>query len=350
MKNKFDKFLFAFLWLTVCVLGMTFWFNSQYGFNLFYGAHWRHLAYMQASQAPVNPMFYVSLVVGAVIILFGLHTIVKPQLRKIKLPIRDTKPLDTPQPSRPESPVVQTAPSEQPQPQTPAQNITQHTPVAAPVTPQPTAQIITPPAQTPVIPEPEAAQPNPNIPHMAPALTRPPRLNTSAITPIFQPPQQTATPSAAPTASVPPATQPAQQSSEQWAEIPEMFEKAGYTIKPNIAVGNTKSAVLALGANETLWIGAVGVTTSDLQNTINKLEQIFDDILDDIEININSFVVNARDAANPEEPDIQLFDSMSELREFISANPNPELSDSEKENFEAFSTFISTVIDYIGMM
>ncbi len=336
MKNKFDKILFAILWILVSILGMTFWFNSRFGFNLFYGAHWNHLAYMQASQSPIKPTFYISLVVGVFIMIYGLYLIIRPRLRKIKLPIRDTR-------SQPQQPITPVAPAAPTAPTTtPSENIAQ---------PEP-ATIIAPERATPTQ---QATKPDLSMaPQMSGVLTRPPRLNVApSTTPIFQPPsqqtsqlptQQSAQP--APTAVLDTPNAPAQQ----WAEIPEIFESAGYVIKPNIRVGNTQSAVLALGTNETIWIGAVGLETSAVQETIDKLDQIFTDILDDIEINMNGFVVSPRDAAAPLAPNIQIFDTISDLRGFISAHPNQELTPDNQDNFEAFSTFISTVIDYLGKM
>ena len=341
MKNKFDNILFAILWILVSILGMTFWFNSRFGFNLFYGAHWHHLAYMQASRSPIKPTFYISLVVGVFIMIYGLYLIIRPRLRKIKLPIRDTNP-------QPQAPIPPVAPAAPVTPATPvSENIAQPEPAqAAPAT------IIAPERAAPTQ---QATKPDLSMaPQMSNVLTRPPRLNVApSTTPIFQPPsqqtpqqptEQSAQP--APTAALGTPTAPTQQ----WSEIPEIFESAGYVIKPNIRVGNTQSAVLALGTNETIWIGAVGLETSAVQETIDKLDQIFTDILDDIKININGFVVSPRDAAAPLAPDIQIFDTISDLREFISAHPNQELTPDNQDNFEAFSTFISTVIDYLGKM
>ena len=83
---------------------------------------------------------------------------------------------------------------------------------------------------------------------------------------------------------------------------------------------------------------------------IEKLEQIFADTLEDIYINVNGFVINAIDASTSEFQDILMFNSISELEDYINGVPNAPIPDDEKEDFEAYSQYIDTVINYIGKM
>ncbi|MDO4423576.1 MAG: hypothetical protein Q4C08_02135, partial [Pseudomonadota bacterium] len=76
MNNKLDKILLATLWLTASTLVTCFWFNIRFGFNIFSGAHWRHLAYMQATQTPVSGAFYISIIASVVITMFGLYMLI----------------------------------------------------------------------------------------------------------------------------------------------------------------------------------------------------------------------------------------------------------------------------------
>lgn len=288
MRDKLDNFLLAVLWLMASTLGVCFWFNIRFGFNIFSSAHWHHLAYMQASQNPVTPAFYISMVISVIVVIFGLYLLIRPRFRKFKLPVRE------------------------------ANKPTQHT-QAQPVAPSPT------PAQTPMV------EPTPT-PRNEPVLARPPRLNI-AITPQLH--------------NTPAPQQPAQTPSLV-PQMREIFETAGYTVKNNPRIGTVNTELFAIGTNETLWIGATGVSTTALQNAIDTVNQIFSDTLDDIIINVDGFIISAPDANAPGAPDILTFDNIDALRQYMNEHKNPPLGEDDNENFEAFSAYISTVIDYLG--
>ena len=288
MRDKLDNFLLAVLWLLASTLGVCFWFNIRFGFNIFSSAHWHHLAYMQASQNPVTPAFYISMVISVIVVIFGLYLLIRPRFRKFKLPVRE------------------------------ANKPTQHT-QTQPVAPSPT------PAQTPMV------EPTP-APRNEPVLARPPRLNI-AITPQLH--------------NTPAPQQPAQTPSLV-PQMREIFETAGYTVKNNPRIGTVNTELFAIGTNETLWIGATGVSTTALQNAIDTVNQIFSDTLDDIIINVDGFIISAPDASAPGAPDILTFDNIDALRQYMNEHKNPPLGEDDNENFEAFSAYISTVIDYLG--
>lgn len=295
MRNKLDNFLLATLWILASMLGICFWFNIRFGFNIFSSAHWHHLAYMQASQNPVSPTFYISMVISVIVVICGLYLLIRPRIRKFKIPVRDvsktTQNVQVPQNTQPNTP--QPAPIQtQTQTQTP-----------------PTSPVAT-----------------------GPTLTRPPRLNI-AITPQLHSaplPQQTVqTPSAS-------------------SELREIFEGAGYTVKNNPRIGTVQTELFAIGTNEVLWIGASGIPTTTLQRAIDTVNQIFSDTLDDIIINVNGFVISAPDATAPGAPNILTFDKIDTLRQYINEHRNPPLDEDDNGNFDAFSAYISTVIDYLG--
>ncbi len=306
MKNNLDNFLLSFLWLCASTLCACFWFNIKYGFNLFSGAHWQHLAYMQAAQNPVTPTFYISLVVTAIIMILGLYI--------LRRPLRPRQTHNTPQPNA----------------HIPNNNITMNTPVvphnntgavSTNITTAPT-----PPTQSPI------------------PLSRPPRLNIGAIPAL---PPRTQTPNIYPQPTIAPTPRPT-SSQPEWPEITQIFESAGYVLKPAPRIGDLQTTLFAIGTNETLWIGAVGVPTTSLQTSIDTLTQIFQDTLDDIIINVNGFVISAPDANTPGANNILTFTTPSDLREYISQHRNPPLPDDDLGNFDAFSTYISTVIEYIS--
>lgn len=294
MKDRLNNFLLATLWLSASTLVACFWFNIRFGFNLFSSAHWRHLAYMQASQNPVAPAFYISMVMWVILVMLGLHLLIRPRFKKFKMPIRNLY-------SRPKKR------TSTPQPPTPA------------------------PAQTPT-PTPEST-PAPQTD--TPGLSRPPRLNISVT------PQLYSAPTPNPQSS-------ATSGTSDWPEIREIFESTGYTLKPTPKIDNLQTSLFAIGTNETLWIGAVGVPTSAMQSAIDTISQIFSDTLDDIIINVTGFVVSPPDMSAPSAPQILTFDTPGALRQYMNEHKNPPLGTEDIENFDAFSAYISTVIDYIG--
>ena len=73
MKTRLNNILIGLLWLLIATLGASFWFNTKYGFNVLSAQHWQYLAYMQASNQPVKPSFYISLVVVICVMVAGLY-------------------------------------------------------------------------------------------------------------------------------------------------------------------------------------------------------------------------------------------------------------------------------------
>ncbi len=309
MKNKLDNILLSILWLSASTLVACFWFNIKFGFNIFSNAHWRHLAYMQANQTPVNTTFYLSIIVSILITIVGLYVLLRPHFRKIILPIRDTH---TPSPEHTKKPIPRA--THQPAPHTTNQS------------------------PTPV--------PHQKLPETG--ISRPPHLNLS--TPLLN---QTET--VAPIAPPAPTTPTVRNVSEthqtnNWPEIGKIFEQAGYTLKKTPKISGLQTSLFAIGTDENLWIGAVGVETSALQAAIDSVQQIFSDTLDDIEINVHGFIISARDASAPTAPDILIFDSTDSLRNYMQEHQNTPPSTDDMENFEAFSSYISTVVEYLGKM
>lgn len=295
MRNKIDNILLGLLWLLAMTLVACFWFNTKFGFNLFSAAHWQYLSYMQVAQTPVRPVFYVSLVIFAFIMLFGLYLIVRPRRRKIHL---TTKPAP-----RMVTPVTHGAPL--PDPIVAPNRPTSATTETRPTTPQPTPQ-----------------------------MTRPRALVTSTFRPL-QTPQNI-------------VQAPQNNSEHNRAEIMKIFESNGYTVKKTTSIAGVRPDVLAIGTNETLWIGATDIDTVDLRHAMDKLARVFADTLDDIYININGFVIAARDAATNTSDDILMFASIDELREYMASHRNPPPAADDVENFDAYSEYIDTVINYIG--
>ncbi len=302
MRNRIDNILLGLLWLLASTLGLSFWLNTKFGFNIFSAQHWQYLGYMQASRTPVRPLFYFSIIIGLIIMISGLYVLVRPRIRKIKWPIgyfskRNHKKTNT------------------------SQNTDASTVEILPVEPAPA-------------PKPEKA-PSTITAKRPPRLTQTPTINTYKSAP------------AAPTSRI--VTSTPQNNTPQYVdEMQKIFEDAGYTIKSNAKIGNVQTSLFAIGANETLWMGATQVATSDMRNAINRLQTVFRDTLESTEIFVNGFVLNAPDAATSEFQDILMFDSIDQLAEYMMAHKNPPITPDQTEDFDAYSAYIGTVIEYIG--
>lgn len=291
MNKKFDNILLGTLWLIAAMLGACFWFNSQFGFDIFSKSHWHHLAYMQASQQPVQTSFYISLVTIVVVTLVVLHILVRPKFRKIK--IKQTQP---------QSSLVyvhKTSQSSQRPQQT--QNNTNSQP-----------QKFT----------------------QYESMARPPRLNI---------PQATSHPQNVTYVAAPRITSP--QSGND--DLRKIFTSSGYVVTKNPNMPNSPISLVAIGSSENLWIGGVGISIQQMQTIINKLEQIFSDTLEEIMINLNSFIISPNSTNGENSGRTLIFNSTQELYQYMMNHKN--ISDaSDQESIKAFETYINTVMDYIG--
>lgn len=306
MKIRLDNILLGILWLLAVTLGASFWFNTVFGFNIFSASHWTYLSELQASKNSISPTFYISFVICVFIMIFGLYILIRPRLRRIQLPkVHIEKHKNN-------TPIIE---SKETKNNTDASTLD--------LLPAETAKA------------PTATQPSP-----APVPSaRPPRLNI--------PVNNTGYVSATQTNTITPVSQPKPQSQEN-PEIQEIFIKAGFTVKKSPRINGITPALFAIGSNETLWVGGVGIKTTDIRNMIDKLSQIFSDTLEDIYIDTNGFVINAPDAATSEFENILMFNTIEELRNYINNNPNPPITEEDKDNFAAYSEYIDTVISYIG--
>lgn len=288
MKNKIDNILLSILWLLVATLGTSFWFSSQFGFNVFSSAHWQYLSELQATQKNVSVSFYASFVIITIITLTVLYFLIRPKFRKIKLPI------------------VKTGTQSE--------------------------------AQQPTIIQQPSINPD-----------RPQRLNLPKIISNTNARPQSVTPT---TFTRTPAPQPALKPLEvpkDYTEVKKLFTDLGYTVKPDIKVGDTGSILFAISPDETIWVGGADISVNSMDKLINKLGIVFTDSLEDISLEINSFVINPTDTGLTQN-DIETFDTIDDLKEYMQNRHAPTLPNdqNEIETFDAFSEYIDTVINYIN--
>ncbi len=288
MKIQTDRFLLGLLWLLTAMLGASFWFNIKYGFNLTDGAHWKYLGELQASGGNIAISFYVSLFVATFVALFGLYLLVRPRFRKINF---------------------------------------KNTPPKVPYLNPPPATVVTSPA--PKHEEELLALPPPPV--SSPTIIRPPRLNM-------------------PTNFVRPAATSMHSELQivptvDTQEIDDTFSGKGYTVKNPPKFGKFKPTLWAIGADETLWIGAPFSEREELATTRQKVNDLFEETLDsDITITVKSILLNSPQRGVID--NVEAFENTEQLGEWLAKNK--EISGEELENFNAFSEYIDTVANYFN--
>ena len=309
MTKNFENFLLGLLWLLSISLAVTFWMNINYGFNVLSSAHWAYLSELQASRTQIKFDFYISLISAIVIGLVGLYIIVRPRDKKI------TASEVSPE-SKFDIPRTQVAP----QKNTQKSQIQEHA-----------AQIEPVPSKPKIIVQ-----------------NRP--LSPSGISSPVHTPRQTLTP---PTEKVVPPVPTLISEKPNIAksnsELQTEFETLGYIIKPCNKIGKITKPVVALGYDNTLWIGASKESVKSMQDSIQTLISIFDDTLGDSasDIIVHGCIVDTNETSdNPEL--ISTFTNINEFKGFMNDKYNKKPDDFDDDLFDAISTYISTVTNYIG--
>jgi len=290
MKRYLEKFLTSVLLGTCILLCLSFWLNIRFRFNLFCLKHWDELAKLQTSSNPhINKVFYVSIGISLFAFIAGLYIIYRPRLRKIS----NNQPVSYNN--------IQTD-----------QNQTNYTP------------------------QPSNAY--------AMTLQRPPKLDL---------PKNMATVAAQTHAQ---QQSPQQQQIQQPVkhkqqptifddQLTEIFTNGGYIVKPNLTISGFTTNLFAIGTNELAWIGAVDCDINTLKNASNRLQSLFKETLEDIPIHVSAFMLDTKNIYNSDDT-IMIFHTINEIQSFIQANQNPELPESEIDNFNAYSDYIDTIIQY----
>ncbi len=287
LSERINCILLCTLWILSIVLILDFWLNTAYNFNMFSDAHWQHVASLQAANKPIKTGFYIAIALAISGGIFGLYVLLRSRSKKINT----EKQLDIDS------------------------------------------------VQVPNIPEPQPVA-QPILPVTQPTIQRPPHLHIQASRSITPPkPVQTTTQVSKTDKSVKP---------QYMDEIKKIFEDNQYrTLNPK-TIANVPLSLIALGTNETLWLGGCNISHEQMADVMLAFQSIFKETLEGIDIDINSFIIN------PSDDDFvdSIIDckSIDELSEIINKNPNKPESEADKEsgNMEAFAGYIETVITYLG--
>ncbi len=133
-------------------------------------------------------------------------------------------------------------------------------------------------------------------------------------------------------------------------EISKVFELSEYIVKPCKKLGRLINPVVALGYDNTVWIGTSNTSLMDVQDAIQTLIAIFDDTLGDTanDMSLRGCVINSTNSGNDYPDLISTFNNIEEFSDFIKQHKNEKPADFDAELFDAVSTYITTVIGYAG--
>ena len=293
LHERINCILLGTLWSLAILLVLDFWLNTAYNFNMFSNAHWQYIATVQASTEHIAAGFYIALVLAVIIDILGIYLLCRPKFRKIIL----TPPQQIQKPATNQTPIPQAT---EPVAKTEGTTNTTHT----------------------------------NNTFMQ----RPPRLHVQPgiqpKTPIIQTIQK----------------QEIKKNEPMYThEIREIFEKNGYRVLDSKPIAHIPISLIALGTNETLWVGACNISHEQMADVILALKAIFQETLEDIEIDINAFILNPTDN-NQAENAIMDVQSLDELAQEIANVPNPPQTQEEIDSgsMDAFTGYIETVLTYLG--
>ena len=301
MTKKFGNILLGMLWLMTITLATTFWMNIKYGFNIFSAAHWAYLSELQAYRTQIKLDFYISLIAAIIIGLTGLYFLLRPKLQTFFI-----------EPSQMPPPVSKV--------DTP--NILHHHESET------TAQV-----------DANESKPMPRL-----SLTRP--MSPTNMGRTLQPHMAETKTVPVPTPKI---SSPEPTASPHLAEITNIMEKAGYIMKPCARIGKLIKPVVALSYDQTVWVCSENVSTADVTDALQTLIAVFDDTLGDSanDMTVHGCIINSQTAS--ENPDlVSTFNTLDEFQEFMNAHQNTKTEDYDPELFDAISTYISTVTNYIG--
>lgn len=129
------------------------------------------------------------------------------------------------------------------------------------------------------------------------------------------------------------------------SEIYSAFADNGYEICDLIRIDGKHPAVVAIGTNETLFIGTTNIDSEILKNTMKRIELCFADTLEGIKIDVRILCVSGQRTSAD---NIIQFASTESLRKYMEQRKNvrPQTKQ-EWETFDAYAEYIRLTIEYL---
>ena len=133
------------------------------------------------------------------------------------------------------------------------------------------------------------------------------------------------------------------------SEIEKIFSENSFLVKKQPTISGFKPNLFAIGTNEIVWIGGVDCELNKLSDIIKRLESTFKETLEDITITVNAFLIDTNKKYNSDER-VKIFHDIKELKDYVSKNPAKKVTDADREDFDAYSEYIDTVLTLLYKM
>ena len=130
------------------------------------------------------------------------------------------------------------------------------------------------------------------------------------------------------------------------SEIYDAFTDNGYEICDLIRIDGKHPAVVAMGTNETLFIGTTNIDEEILENTMKRIELCFADTLEGIKIDVRMLCISGQKTSTNN--NIIHFTSGATLRKYMEQHKNVRPQTKQDwETFDAYAEYIRLAIEYL---
>ncbi len=131
------------------------------------------------------------------------------------------------------------------------------------------------------------------------------------------------------------------------SEMYDMFVDSGYQISDLIRINGKYPAIVAVGANEKLFIATLADDYDVLQNILKRIELCFADTLEGLNIDTRILCVTGRDFQDNDKR-ILRFGNINALQKYLASHKNVRPNNQqERENFDAYAEYINTAMTYL---
>ena len=131
------------------------------------------------------------------------------------------------------------------------------------------------------------------------------------------------------------------------SQMYDMFTNAKYYISDLIRIDGKYPAIVAIGANEKLFIATLVDDVDVLQNVLKRFDLCFADTLEGVNIDMRMLCV-AKYGFNNTDNRIIRFVNMNALQKYLAAHQNVRpTTNQDKDNFDAYAEYISVVLEYL---
>ena len=127
----------------------------------------------------------------------------------------------------------------------------------------------------------------------------------------------------------------------------DIFVDAGYYISDLVRIDGKHPSIIAIGANEKLFIATTVGDAEVLDNTLKRFELCFADTLEGLHIDTKILCVSKSSPRNTNDK-IVYFESVETLQKYLARHKNPQpTSEQARENFDAYAEYIRVALEYL---